>query len=75
MTDGAMRREGVVIFVGHDPFKDPKGAPGLQYAINLRVDGLERRGVDCGLNCIDGVKGIFRKMDILDVFVSADESN
>lgn len=71
MTDGTIMREGVVVLVRHDPFVEPKGATWLQYAIDLRVNGLERRGVDGGLDCVDGVKGVFRKIDILSRVLSA----
>ena len=64
-------REGVVVLVRPDPFVEPKGATWLQYAMDLRVDGVEGRGVDCGLDCVDGVKGVFQESDILSQVSSA----
>lgn len=50
-----MIKEDVVVLIRHKLFIEPKDATWLQYAMDLRVDGLERRGVDRGLDCLDGV--------------------
>lgn len=55
----------VVVLVGHEPFIDSKDATGLENAKNFRVNGREGWRMDCGFDCVDGVKRVVRKGHLL----------
>lgn len=55
----------VVVLVGHEPLVDAKDAAGLEHAVDLAVDALQRGGVHSGLDGVDAVEGVIREGHLL----------
>lgn len=55
----------VVVLFRHDPFVDAKDAAGLEDSEDFGVHVLQGRGVDCGLDSVDRVKGVVFEGDSL----------
>lgn len=55
---------GLVVLVSQHPLVDTKGSTGLENTVDLAVNTLQNRGVDSGLDRVNGIKGLIGKVHL-----------